>query len=422
MCESVPQLVDHLFRHQAGRLVSNLVRSLGPAHVDLAEDVIQDALATALRRWPFDGVPDDPAAWLYRVSRNRAIDALRRHQTLRTKLEAMQIKPLAVSDDANPETALRFADELDDDVLRMIFACCHPSVPQEARGPLTLKLACGFNVSEIASAFLAREPTMAQRIIRAKRQLRSGHIEIEVPGSHAITERLGSVLEVLYLIFNEGYAAHQGENLIRSELVDEAIRLGSLVTSHKETSRPEAYALLSLMLLQASRIPARIDDRGRLVLLADQDRTLWNQQCISAGFKHLALATAGDQLSEYHDQAAIAACHAAAQRAEDTDWVQILAHYDSMIVRFPSPVVQLNRSVAVAMVHGPERGLETLESIDPNVLNDYYLLPATRGEFHRRAGRSEDAVREFETALNLARTEPEKRFIQDRIRETTSSS
>ncbi|MEM7229092.1 MAG: sigma-70 family RNA polymerase sigma factor [Planctomycetota bacterium] len=412
MPDSIPQLVDHLFRHQAGRLVSHLVRSLGPAHVDLAEDVVQDALIAALRRWPFDGVPDEPAAWLYRVARNRAVDVLRRHQTLRTKLEVFESDSTALTDD---ETPARFDDELDDDVLRMIFACSHPSIPDDARAPLTLKLVCGFDVSEIARAFLTTETTMAQRIVRAKRRLRAGDIEIEVPGPKAIDERLSSVLDVIYLLFNEGYAAHQGENLVRADLVDEAIRLGSLIVTRDATARPEAHALMSLMLLHGARLPARVDDEGRLVLLDDQDRLQWDAPSITMGLRHLELAQAGEELSAFHVQAAIAACHAIAPSPDATDWPQILAYYDIMMARFPSPVVQLNRSVAVAMVHGPDRGLETIDAIDATALSGYYLLPATRAELLRRAGRTQDAVRAYDAALKLVSTTPERRFLEKRV-------
>jgi RNA polymerase sigma-70 factor (ECF subfamily) len=413
MRDSIPQLVDHLFRHQAGRLVSHLVRTLGPASVDLAEDVVQDALVTALRRWPFDGVPGDPAAWLARVSRNKALDILRRQTTLRSKLPALEAQALRVSD-AQPFPT-RFSDELDDDVLRMIFACCHPSIPIDARGPLTLKLACGFGVTEIAAAFLAQEQTVAQRIVRAKRQLRLGTIEVEVPGPRAIAERVASVLEVLYLVFNEGYAAHRGDNLVRTDLVEEAIRLTRLLASHEAAALPQSHALLSLMLFQGSRLPARVDKEGRLVLLADQDRSLWNRRLIAEGFRHLALASEGEHLSEYHVQAAIAACHVAAARAEDTDWVQILAHYDTLVTHAPSPVAHLNRVVALSMVHGPAAGLEALDALDVKALQDYSLLPATRGELLQQIGRHDDAAEAFARARDLARTEPEQLFLDDRI-------
>ncbi len=418
--DGVPHLVDHLFRHQAGRLVSHLVRTLGPAHVDLAEDVVQESLTAALRRWPIDGVPDDPAAWLSRVARNRAIDAVRRHNTLQSKLAR-----LGAGQSLHPETAvnpepLRFSDELDDDVLRMIFACCDPTIPRDSQAALTLKLACGFQVSEIARAFLTQDSTIAQRIVRAKRQLRSGHIEIDVPGPKDLSKRLRSVLEVLYLIFNEGYSAHQGENLVHSALVEEAIRLTSLLAGRAATALPQSHALLSLMLLHGSRLAARVDDQGRLVLLEDQDRSLWDRRLISAGFHHLGLAAEGDDLSEYHVQAAIAACHASAPTPEETDWTQILSHYDTMMRCYPSPIVQLNRAVALAMVRGPDEGLESLDEIDPASLCGYYLLPATRAELLRRAGRLQDAAVQYKATLQLAKTEPERRFIEDRIRSTTT--
>lgn len=416
MQDSAAQLVDHLFRHQAGRLVSYLVRTLGPAHVDLAEDVVQDSLVLALRRWPFDGVPEDPAAWLSRVAKNRAIDVLRRNATLQDKLEVVKAEANRSSSLEGGAALARFSDELDDDSLRMIFACCHPSIPPEARGPLTLKLACGFDVAEIARAFLARESTIAQRIVRAKRQLRSGMVEIEVPAPAAIAERVDAVLEVLYLLFNEGYGAHSGDNLVRADLVDEAIRLTRLLVAHETASLPQAHALLALMLLQGARLPARVDDEDRLVLLPEQDRALWDRHRIGEGFRHLEQAAHGDYLSEYHIQAAIAACHMSVVRAEDTDWQQILGHYDTLMAHFPSPVVTLNRAVALAMIQGPNQGLAALDAIEPGELESYYLLPATRGELLQRAGQHQEALREFESALELATTTAERRFLESRIR------
>ena len=414
MAHSVPQLIDHLFRHQAGRLVSHLVRTLGPAHVDLAEDVVQDALIAALRRWPFDGVPADPAAWLSRVARNRAIDTLRRHATLRDKLAVLEQEEKTAQGVSDP--SVRFSDELDDDALRMIFACCHPSIAAEARGPLTLKLACGFGVAEIARAFLLNESAVSQRIVRAKKQLRSGVIDLEVPAPALIAERVDSVLEVIYLMFNEGYTAHRGDNLVRADLMDEAIRLARLLTAHSSAALPQAHALLALMLFQGARLPARVDEEGRMVLLAEQDRTLWSRPHIAEGFRALDRASQGNRLSEYHVQAAIAACHVTAPTAEETDWAQILGHYDTLVAQAPSPVVRLNRAVALAMARGATQGLAALEEIDPKELDDYYLLPATRGELLRRDGRTEDAMREFTRALELVTTEPERRFLEDRIR------
>ena len=412
MNDPVPQLVDHLFRQQAGRMVSHLVRVLGAAHVDLAEDVVQEALVVALRRWPFTGVPDDPAAWLVQVARNRAIDVLRRHANLRDKLA--ELRAWGASTAERDET--RFGDELDDDSLRMIFACSHPAIAADARGPLTLKLAGGFGVAEIARAFLSREPAIAQRIVRAKRRLRAGDVALEVPAPAELPARLDSVLEVLYLMFNEGYAAHRGERLVRADLVDEAIRLGRLVAAHPVTGVPRAHALLALMLLQGARLPARVDAGGRLLLLAEQDRSLWDRRRITAGFRHLERAAEGHELSEYHVQAAIAACHLSAASADTTDWPQILTHYEVLARHFPSPVVALNRAVAMAMVDGPEHGLAALEPLaELPELDDYYLLPATRGELLRRSGRDREARAEFQCALDLVSTEPERRFLQARL-------
>ncbi|MEM1186692.1 MAG: sigma-70 family RNA polymerase sigma factor [Planctomycetota bacterium] len=416
MSDSVSQLVDHLFRHQSGRLVSHLVRTLGPAHVDLAEDVVQDALVAALRSWALDGVPANPGAWLTRVAKNRALDVLRRRSALKAKYADVLAQQALRSGLGDEGESVRFADELDDDVLRMIFACCHPEIAPAARGPLTLKLACGFGVSEIARAFVAAEATISQRIVRAKRQLRSGAVEIEVPTGGEVGERVDSVLDVLYLVFNEGYAAHRGENLVRSELVDEAIRLTRLLIDHEGTALPQAHALLSLMLLQASRIPARVDDHGSLVLLADQDRSRWDQARIAEGFRCLAAASGGEYLSEFHVQAAIAVCHVTARRDADTDWEQILAHYDTLVARFPSAIASLNRAVAISKVKGPLEGLAELDDLGADVLDGYYLFPATRGELLSQAGRHEDALAAFLRALELVTSDPERVFLESRVR------
>ena len=407
---SVEPLVDHLFRERSGQMVASLTRIFGPAHIDLAEDVVQDALVTALRVWSVKGIPAEPAAWLHRVARNRALDALRRDTSFRDKREEIQrwADSLTSADDAG-----RGPDELRDDQLRMIFTCCHPVNPPEARVALTLKTLGGFGVGEIARAFLSAPATIAQRLVRAKRRIREGNVAFVVPESGEFAERLDSVLGVIYLMFNEGYGAHQGERLIRDDLVREAIRLATLLTDHAETDEPRTSALLALMLLQGARLGARTDAAGHLMLLDEQDRGLWDRRMIAAGFRELARSARGEALSSYHVQAAIAACHAQAASDATTDWAQILLHYDRLSEIAPSPIVSLNRAVAVLKVDGPAAALSVLEPLEIDArLSRYYLLPAIRGECLRRLERHAEASEAFAAALALDCTDPERAFLQ----------
>ena len=405
----VDGLVDHLFRHQYGRLVSTLTRIFGIEHLDLVEDVVQETLLRALRQWPFHEVPDNPAGWLYRAAKNQAVDALRREASFRAK--APQIAE-ALRQWGDAEGG-RGSPRLADDALGMIFACCHPALERESRIALTLKTLGGFGVSEIARAFLSTDATIAQRLVRAKRKLRAERIRLEVPEEREIGERLPSVLEVLYLMFNEGYAAHRGEDLVRFDLCEEALRLGTLVVEHPAGDRPAAHALLALMWLQASRLPARQSAGGELVLLADQDRSLWDPRCIRRGVGHLARAGAGGELTRYHLEAGIAACHALAPSHEATDWRRIVELYDLLLEAHASPVVALNRAVALAMLEGPDRGIRELGEVEP-ALRGYHLFHATLGDFHARAGNSAAARAAYDRALELACTEPERRFLESR--------
>lgn len=387
---------------------------------------MQEALLIALRRWPFHGVPDDPTAWLAQVARHRAVDALRRRRTesevlggRREDLDSPAAR--AAAGLAPPELAARFSAELDDDVLRMVFACCHPAIPTAARSALTLKLACGFGVGEIARAFLTTEITIQQRLVRAKARLRAIDAPLEVPGPDELPARLDSVLEVIYLLFNEGHVAHRGAHLVRDDLVEEAVRLATLVVAGERTARPEAHALLALMLLQGARLPARLDAEGRLLLLGEQDRARWRWPWIARGFEHFAASCAGERLSEYHVQAAIAACHAMAPTPEATDWSQILAHYDVLVRHFPSPVARLNRAVAVAMAEDPARGLAELEPLAAEpALADYSLYHATRGELLARSARPAEAAQAFLRAHDLAGSDPERRFLAERHAQMTA--
>ncbi|MDP9374168.1 MAG: sigma-70 family RNA polymerase sigma factor [Chloroflexota bacterium] len=415
----VPGLVDGLFRRQAGQVVATLTRIFGPQHLDLVEDVVQDTLIKALRQWPYRGIPDNPGGWIMRVAKNGALDALRRERSLRDRGEAIaRLLAERPGGDGPADDALD--SELRDDQLRMMFTCCHPALSREARVALTLKTLGGFGVPEIARAFLASENAIAQRLVRAKRLLREGVIPPVVPDAGELPARLDSVLDVLYLLYNEGYGAHSGEELIRHELCAEAIRLTDLLARHPAGDRPKVHALLALMLLQASRLPARLDAGGDLLLLEDQDRARWDRRMIALGLQALARSATGDELTEYHLQAEIAARHAVAPSYTATDWPRILDAYDALVRLTPSPVVALNRAVAVAMVRGPRAGLAEVARVRAaggGTIDGYYLLHATAAELHRRAGDPGGGRDGFERALRLVATGPERRFLTRKLRE-----
>jgi len=405
--QEIDVLVDHLFRHRAGQMVATLTRIFGPEHLPMAEEAVQESLIAALTQWSFHGVPDNPAGWLFRVARNRALDQLRRQKTLRSK-EPQIASALTDLHTEDP----RFAHELRDDTLCMMLMCCHPSIPEESRVALTLKTVGGFSVEEIARAFLAQKATMAQRLSRAKKLLRDEAIAIEMPSREELPERLTSLLKVIYLMFNEGHSAHEGDALVRADLCDEAIRLGSLLVEHPATASPSAHALLALMLLQAARLPARVDACGDIALLAEQDRSRWDSQMIARGMRHLDASASGDEVTTYHVEAAIAACHAAAPSFDETDWNRIVALYDELLELNPSPVAALNRAVAIAMAAGPRAGIDAVESIAArNSLREYPLLYSTLGELWLRSGDRARAAEEFARALELPSTMPEKRFL-----------
>ena len=407
----VDALVEHLFRHSAGRMVSSLARRLGSARLDLAEEAVQDALVRALHTWPYGGVPTEPRAWLFQVAKHRALDLLRREASLRGKLELIEGAP-------GPAWGLDAADDdaVGDDELAMMFMCCHPSLPQLARIALTLKIVGGFSVDEIAAAFLAEPAAIAQRLVRAKRQIREQDIPIEVPQSEEIDGRLESVLDVLYLFFNEGYSVHGGENLVRAELCGEAIRLAGILARNRRTDLPPVHALLALMLLQASRLPARVDEAGDLLLLSEQDRTRWDRGLIAEGLRHLNRAASGDRMTPYHVEAAIAACHAVASDEASTDWAYVLRLYGELLALKPSPVVELNRAIALAMVEGPTAGIRAIEGIQRHpALARYSLLPAALGALWLRAGDATRAAGYYREALTRPSSAPERRFLEKQL-------
>lgn len=401
-------LVDHLFRHSAGQMVSTLTRVFGAEHLSLAEEVVQDALISAMQQWALHGVPENPRGWLFQVARNRALDQLRRQSNLRAKEPELVTAFREQSSADGPH----FAHELRGDQLRMMLMCCHPAIPKESRIALTLKTVGGFSVDEIARAFLTKKETIAQRLVRAKKLIREEGIPIEIPSRAELPSRLDSLLDVLYLLFNEGYSAHAGEDLVRTDLCQEAIRLVRQLVDHPVASLPEAHALLGLMLMQAARLPARVDSAGELALLEEQDRSLWDQALLAEGLRAFGRSATGERLTAYHVEAAIASCHAVAPSFDETDWRAIVSHYDQLHGLKPTPVVALNRAVAVAMAEGPRAGLAEVESIAAHpALRDYLPLPAILGELSLRAGDRERAAQHFTRALELPATMPEKRFL-----------
>ena len=407
-------LLDHLFRHQAGRITARLTRLLGPAHVALVEETVQEAMLRALQTWPYQGTPSNPAGWLFRVAHNIAIDAVRRDKTFGDKTEAIVFS--LTDSGAGMPTDPDIEEQLRDDELRMIFMCCHPLLSLEARVALSLKTVGGFSIREIARAFLADDAAVAQRLVRAKRQLRDSQSSLEMPTGAALADRLDSVLDVLYFMFNEGYASQSGEDMVRQDLCFEALRLGRLVAA-ASIATPRVHALVALMALQGARLAARVDHAGDLVLLDDQNRDQWDQRLIAMGFRHFDLSISGDEVSEYHVQAAIAATHTRALDPTAVDWPLILRMYDQLFSINPSPVVALNRVVALAKVQGPGEALAALAPLerDPK-LRRYYLLLAVRGQLLLDLARVPEAAKAFRSALACPCSQPERRFLQKKLR------
>jgi RNA polymerase sigma-70 factor, ECF subfamily len=406
----VEAAVADAFREEWGRIVATLIRMT--RDWDLAEECAQDAFALALERWARDGVPRRPGAWLTTTARNRALDRFRRGATEAAKLQELAVlSPPDEPEDDGDESGVS------DDRLRLIFTCCHPALPLEARVALTLRTLAGLTIDEIARAFLVAEPTMAKRLVRAKSKIRNAGIPYRVPPAHVLPERTGGVLAVLYLLFNEGYAATSGPDLVRQALCTEAIRLTRTLATLMP-DEPEALGLLALMLLHHARRDARVDDAGDLVTLEEQDRSRWDASEIEEGLGVLDAALRHDSAGYYQLQAAIAACHATAENAADTDWSQIAVLYGRLAEVAPSPVVDLNRAVAVAMAEGPAAGLKLVDELAAaGALAGYHLLPATRADLLRRLDHRSEAAAAYREALELATTDAERRYLTRRLEE-----
>ena len=406
----IPARVAEVFRRESARVVASVLRIV--RDLDVAEEVVQEAFAQALDRWPSAGMPERPGAWLLTTARRRALDHLRRVRRAGARADALEYEAVLGARDETPDVL--DPDAIPDDRLRLIFTCCHPALPDDSRVALTLRLVGGLSTAEIARAFLVPEPTIAQRLVRAKRTIRDRALPYEVPEGAELSSRLPAVLAVVYLVFNEGYAAHTGATLMRDDLCQEAIRLGGML-AELMAGEPEVLGLLALMELQASRAAARTDADGQLVLLAEQDRARWDRARIARGLACLEGAGPLDAAGPYRLQAAIAACHARATAWEATDWPRIVGLYAALAAVAPSPVVELNRAVAIGLAEGPAAGLAALDRVDARALRGYHLLPAARADFLRRLARWNEAAAEYRRALELVDNARERNFLAARL-------
>jgi len=416
------ELVAHLFRHCSGRIKTRLIRTLGLNQLELAEDIVQDALLKALKCWPYQGIPDKPEAWVTQVAKNLALDLLRRNKRWLHKQPQVQIE-LEATHTCPSETSIDFPPSISDDQLWMMFACCHPSISSSNQIALTLKLVCGFSTAEIARAFLSKTSAVAQRLVRAKKQLAEVNAEFELPVGSRLFQRCLPVLDTLYLMFNEAYAPSSGDQLIRKDLCLEAIRLLQGFIKTPDLTQPKAHALIALMLFQAARFDTRTDPVGDLVLLADQDRSLWQHELIHQGFHHLKKSASGNELSRFHLEAEIAAIHLTAESFEQTNWQRIVDCYDQLLKTQANPILQINRSVALIYAENSATALAALMAIpiSPQIEN-YYPFHVAKAEILERSGQQQQAYESFQTALKLAPTSPLKRHLLMRINRLDSQT
>jgi RNA polymerase sigma factor (sigma-70 family) len=410
---NIHDLTDHLFRHESGKMVSVLSRLLGLQNIETAQDIVQDTLLQAMNTWGYNGIPDNPAAWLYRVAKNKAIDFLRRQKKF--KEIAPKYAYLVESEYSLTPTVhnLFLENEIQDSQLRMMFACCHPAIPEESQIAMALKTLCGLSINEIARAFLTNDETISKRIYRAKEKIKGEKIELDVPDSNNLETRLDAVLKSLYLLFNEGYNSSHPENLIRDDLCREAMRLCLLLTQHPLTSYPRSKALLSLMCFQSSRLNARLDDKGNIILLKHQDRSKWHLQLIKRGFDYLDEAAEPFEVSSYHFEAAIASLHAAAPSFEQTDWRSIYHLYELLYQAQPNPVVAMNKAIASAYAVSKQKALEELTAISG--LENYYLYHTSIGEIYYELDNKQAAKKYYEAALRLTTSQQEQQLLRNKI-------
>ena len=413
--EQPQQLVDHLFRHEAGKMIAVLTRVFGISNLELVEDTVQETFLKALQVWRYGQLPDNPSAWLMRVARNRTIDLIRRQQKLANLSEELAHRLQSSTENAVDQFFLD--TEIADSQLRMIFTCCHPALNPEDQVALTLKTVSGFGVQEIARALLSTETAIQKRLYRAREFIKSESIRFEIPVGHELSGRLDVVYTVLYLLFNEGYNSLKADELIRHDLCAEAMRLCKLLTEHRQAAGPSAFALLSLMCFQASRFESRIGEDNTIILLQKQDRNKWDHELIRMGYYYLNLSSTGDQLSVYHIESAIAAEHCLAPNFESTNWSALLQLYDYLLQRKPSPVVRLNRSIVVAQLEGVHAAIDLILDI-PGIrllLEQHYIYPAVLGDLYARAGNCNEGRRLLQMAWHLTSSLAEKRLLQDKL-------
>ncbi len=412
----INQSTAHLFRHEAGKLVAVLTRVFGPHNLQLAEDVVQDTLLQALESWKLKGVPQNPTGWMFTVAKNKALDILRRQKT--AAIATAALAPLLQSEYTLVPTLNNLVQEgnIPDDQLRMMFVCCHPALSPEAQVAMVLKTLCGFSVAEIAKAFIVSNDTIEKRLYRARQQFRDKKVVFELPPPAELGKRLDMVLTSVYFLFNEGYNAAQHDNLVRKDLLAEAIRLTQLLAAHPLTCDQKIFALLALFCFSASRADARLDAAGNILLLKDQDRSRWNQALIGQGTHYLEQSTGSEQISRYHLEAMIAYEHAAAADFAKTNWNNIIAYYNILYRLHPSPIVLLNQAIAISERDGPAAGIQAIERIPhPEKLEQYYLLPATLGELYLRLGDTDNAIAQLNRALTLTQSPAEQQLLHEKI-------